>query len=187
MNMDHARTRRIRPGLARLGLIGSGLILIGGLSGCAQDMSDLKQEVAELEARPGGKIEPIPEMKPLPKYAYSVPAEARTPFMPPKEDDEGDENGLKPDVDRPKEPLEQFPLDALAMRGVISRQGDTYALIRDGNGVIHEVMLGDHMGRNYGEVMEIGETSVTLEEIVPDGQGGWRKQTTVVKSQGGRS
>ena len=187
MNMDHNQGGRTRLDLARLGLSGAGLLLVGGLGGCAQDMSDLKQQVAELEARPGGKIEPIPEMKPLPKYAYSVPEEARTPFMPPKEDDVDDGDGLKPDVDRPKEPLEQFPLDALAMRGIINRQGNTYALIRDGNGVIHEVMLGDHMGRNYGEVMEIGETSVTLEEIVPDGQGGWRKQTTVVKSQSGRS
>ncbi len=184
MNMDHKRN-----GLTRLGLIGSGLILVGTLGGCAQDMSDLKQEVAELEARPGGEIEPIPEMKPLPKHAYSVPEEARTPFMPPRDDDDDDDegDGLKPDVDRPKEPLEQFPLDALAMRGMIHRQDETYALVRDGNGVIHEVMLGDHMGRNYGEVIEIGETSVTLEEIVPDGQGGWKKQTTVVKSQSGRS
>lgn len=187
MNMDRKRTGRVPVDLARLGLVGAGIILIGAVSGCAQDMNDLERKVAELEARPGGKIEPIPEMKPLPKYAYSVPEEARTPFMPPTQDEVDDSNGLKPDVDRPREPLEQFPLDALAMRGIINRQGNTYALVRDGNGVIHEVMLGDHMGRDYGEVIEIGETSVTLEEIVPDGQGGWRKQTTVVKSQSGRS
>ncbi|MDG4867420.1 pilus assembly protein PilP [Guyparkeria sp. 1SP6A2] len=171
----------------RLGLIASSLILAGLASGCAQDMDDLEQKVAKLEARPGGKIEPIPEMKPLPKYAYSVPADARTPFMPPEDDSVERRDGLTPDVDRPKEPLEQFPLDALAMRGIITRQENTFALIRDGNGVIHEVAPGEHMGRNYGEVIEIGETSVTLEEIVPDGQGGWRKQTTVVKSQSGRS
>ncbi|HSH85359.1 MAG TPA: pilus assembly protein PilP [Guyparkeria sp.] len=171
----------------RLGLLGAGLALASSLAGCAQGMNDLEQKVAELKARPGGKIEPIPEIKPQPKYAYSVPAEIRTPFMPPKEDKVDDADGLKPDVDRPKEPLEQFPLDALAMRGIINRQDTTYALIRDGNGVIHEIMLGDHMGRNYGEVVEIDEASVTLTEIVPDGQGGWKKQTTVVKTQSGRS
>jgi type IV pilus assembly protein PilP len=176
-----------RNAMLRLGLMGAGAVLAGALSGCAQDMSDLKQEVAELEARPGGDIEPIPEMKPLPKYAYSVPEEARTPFMPPEDDQVDDADGLKPDIDRPKEPLEHFPLDALAMRGIINRQSASYALIRDGNGVIHEVMLGDHMGRNYGEVVKIGESSVTLEEIVPDGRGGWKKQTTVVKTQSGRS
>ncbi|HER35638.1 MAG: pilus assembly protein PilP [Halothiobacillaceae bacterium] len=171
----------------RLGVLGVGALLVGSLAGCAQDMGDLEQKVDKLQARPGGQIEPIPEMKPLPRYAYSVPKDERTPFMPPKEDHVDDGDGLKPDIDRPKEPLEQFPLDALAMRGIINRQNATYALIRDGNGVIHEVMLGDHMGRNYGEVMEIGETSVTLEEIVPDGRGGWKKQTTVVKTQSGRS
>ncbi|HZJ81142.1 MAG TPA: pilus assembly protein PilP, partial [Guyparkeria sp.] len=84
----------------RLGLLGAGLALAGSLAGCAQGMSDLEQKVAELKARPGGKIEPIPEIKPQPKYAYSVPAEIRTPFMPPKEDKVDDADGLKPDVDR---------------------------------------------------------------------------------------
>jgi len=173
--------------LARIGLLSGGLLAIGLLSGCAQNMSDLKEKVSEMEARPGGKIEPIPEMKPLPKYAYSVPAEARTPFMPPTIESDERDDGLKPDVDRPREPLEQFPLDALAMRGIITRQAVTFALVRDGSGVIHEVSLGDHMGRNYGEVVGISESSITLEEIVPDGQGGWKKQTTVVKSKSGRS
>jgi len=173
--------------LIRLGLLGGSLLAFGLLTGCAQDMSDLKGKVAELESRPGGKIEPIPEMKPLPKYAYSVPAQARTPFMPPTIETEEQDNGIKPDVDRPREPLEQFPLDALAMRGVINQKQVTFALVRDGSGVIHEVSLGDHMGRNYGEVIGISESSITLEEIVPDGQGGWKKQTTVVKSKSGRS
>jgi len=171
----------------RLGLLGGSLLAFGMLTGCAQDMSDLKDKVAELEARPGGKIEPIPEMQPIPKYAYSVPNETRTPFMPPTIESEERDNGLKPDVDRPREPLEQFPLDALAMRGIINRQETTFALVRDGSGVIHEVLLGDHMGRNYGEVVGISESSITLEEIVPDGQGGWKKQTTVVKAKSGRS
>ncbi len=181
----NSRNTRIRP--LRLSLIGTGLLTAGLVSGCAQDMSDLKQEVAKLEAREGGKIEPIPEMKPTPKYAYSVPEDERTPFMPPKDDSDDRDDGVKPDLDRPREPLEQFPLDGLAMRGIINRQETTYALVRDGNGVIHEVSLGDHMGRNYGEVMEINENSITLQEIVPDGQGGWKKQTTVLKSKSGRS
>lgn len=180
-----SRETRFRP--LRLSLIGTGLLTAGLIGGCAQDMSDLKQEVAKLEARPGGEIEPIPEMKPTPKYAYSVPEDERTPFMPPEAESDKRDNGLKPDLDRPKEPLEQFPLDALSMRGIINRQETTFALVRDGEGVIHEVALGDHMGRNYGEVMEISETSITLEEIVPDGQGGWKKQTTVVKSTNDRS
>jgi type IV pilus assembly protein PilP len=178
--MRKADLNNNRPG--RLGLLAGGLVTIGLLSGCAQDMSDLEQRVAELEARPGGKIEPIPEMKPLPKYAYAVPANARTPFMPPRDDAAERDDGIKPDADRPREPLEQFPLDALAMRGIITQHEVTFALVRDGNGVIHEVSLGDHMGRHYGEVVGISEGSITLEEIVPDGQGGWKKQMTVVKS-----
>ena len=160
----------------------AGLIPALLLTGCTKDMSDLKQKVAKIMARPGGKIEPIPEMKPLPKYAY-VTSDARTPFNPPVRQKAHKSNGLHPDMNRPKEPLEQYPLDALAMQGIIKRKGTKYALIRDGDGVIHEVQLGNHMGLNYGKVTKITDNAVTLEEIVPDGQGGWRKQTAIVKQR----
>lgn len=150
------------------------------LAGCTGDMSGLKQEVQQILSRPGGKIEPIPEMKPLPKYSY-LDTQDRTPFNPPVSKKAHKSSGLMPDMNRPKEALERYPLDALAMQGVIKRKNTTYALIRDGDGVIHEVQLGNHMGLNYGKVVKITDNQVTLEEIVPDGQGGWRKQTAIVK------
>lgn len=152
------------------------------LTGCSSDMSGLKQEVNQILSRPGGKIEPIPEMKPLPKYSY-VETKDRTPFNPPVQKKEKKSSGLMPDMNRPKEPLERYPLDALAMQGIIKHKNTTYALIRDGDGVIHEVQLGNHMGLNYGKVVKITDNQVTLEEIVPDGQGGWRKQTAIVKER----
>lgn len=152
------------------------------LTGCSADMTGLKQEVHRILQRPGGKIEPIPEMKPLPKYSY-VESSDRTPFDPPVQKKEKKTSGLMPDMNRPKEPLERYPLDALAMQGIIKRKNTTFALIRDGDGVIHEVQLGNHMGLNYGKVVKITDNQVTLEEIVPDGQGGWRKQTAIVKER----
>ncbi|WP_082922797.1 pilus assembly protein PilP [Halothiobacillus diazotrophicus] len=152
------------------------------LSGCANNMSDLKHEVDQILARPGGKIEPIPEMKPLPKYAY-VESKDRTPFEPAVTQSTKKDSGISPDLNRPKEPLEMYPLDALAMKGVIQRQGKTFALVRDGDGVIHEIQVGNYMGLNYGKVTSITADKITLEEIVPDGQGGWRKQTAIVQQK----
>jgi len=158
------------------------LLPVAVLSGCTANMTDLKQEVHKILKRPGGKIEPIPEMKPLPKYSY-VETKDRTPFNPPVQKKEKKTSGLMPDMNRPKEPLERYPLDALAMQGIIKRKNMVYALIRDGDGVIHEVQIGNHMGLNYGKVIKITDNQVTLQEIVPDGQGGWRKQTAIVKAR----
>ena len=150
------------------------------LSGCANNMNDLTHKVDQILARPGGKIEPIPEMKPLPKYSYTETKD-RTPFSPVVAQTENKGNGITPNMNRPKEPLEQYPLDALSMKGVLERRGTKYALVRDGDGVIHEVQVGNYMGMNYGKVIKITTDKITLEEIVPDGQGGWRKQTAIVQ------
>jgi type IV pilus assembly protein PilP len=29
------------------------------------------------------------------------------------------------------------------------------------------------MGKNYGEILNISESSITLKEIIPNGSGGW--------------
>lgn len=152
------------------------------LGGCAHNMNDLRQKVDHILARPGGKIEPIPEMKPLPKYTYTV-TKARTPFSTAEKQNARKGSGITPDMNRPKQPLEMFPLDALAMKGVIERKGVKYALVRDGDGIIHEVQVGNYMGMNYGKVVKITNNKITLEEIVPDGQGGWRKQTAIVQQK----
>lgn len=152
------------------------------LSGCANNMNDLTQKVDRILARPGGPIEPIPEMKPLPKYAY-VETKERTPFSPAVTQTATKANGIAPDMNRPKEPLEMYPLDALAMKGILERNGKKYALVRDGDGVIHEIQVGNYMGMNYGKVVKITTDKITLEEIVPDGQGGWRNQTAIVQQK----
>ncbi|HHQ69345.1 MAG TPA: pilus assembly protein PilP [Halothiobacillaceae bacterium] len=175
----------------RLGDPKTRLMTLAGLSalfliGCTQDMSDLRNEVNQLKQRPGGEIEPIPEMKPMPSYAYMVPTEARTPFEPPKQPEDGaDTSHLAPDTDRPPEPLEAFPLDALSMHGIISKDGIEYALIKDPEGIVHEITIGRYMGQNYGEVISLNEHRVELLEVIPDGQGGWRERITTISSRTG--
>ena len=101
-------------------------------------------------------------------------SQRRDPFAPiqPREA-QASNNGLTPDINRNKEPLEEFPLDALRMVGTIGANGKTYAMIKAPDGVIHRVTVKDHMGQNYGEITQISESEVGLMELVPDGFGGW--------------
>ncbi|MGH8378315.1 MAG: pilus assembly protein PilP, partial [Gammaproteobacteria bacterium] len=63
-------------------------------------------------------------------------------------------------------------------------KGGTYALIRDGDGVVHRVGIGQYMGQNFGKVTKISQVGLVLREIVPDGQGGWVERDTTVQLGG---
>ncbi len=155
------------------------------LSGCIKvdDTTDLKRFVQETDAKPAGRIEPLPEFKPYESFLYRATS-LRGPFQPliriePTEEDEQlIKNDLKPDFERPKEPLEAFKLEQLTMVGTIQMLdgGELSALIKDGNGEIHRVHSGNYIGRNYGEIALVNETQLDIVEIVPNGRDGWMKR-----------
>ena len=148
------------------------------VAGCGQDMSDLEQYALEVKSRTSKNIEPIPQPKPYEPFTYE-PGDRRDPFLAILQSREsalaaaGGAGTIRPDVNRPKEPLEEFPLDALRMVGTITMQQRAYALIRAPDAVVHRVSVGDHLGQNYGKITGISETEVVLMEIIPDGLGGY--------------
>lgn len=157
-------------------LVPVGLTL--ALSACGGGMADLERYVAEVKARKSTKIEPIPQIKRYEAFAY-IPGERPDPFMPPLPESArnfGGDPSLRPDLNRNKEPLEEFPLDALQMIGTIEMSSRMYALVKAPDGVIHRVTRGNHMGQNYGEIVAIQESGITLREIVPDGFGSWMQR-----------
>ena len=87
-------------------------------------------------------------------------------------------NNLKPDFERPKEPLEAFKLENLRMVGTIHmlELGELTALIKDNNGEIHRIKSGNFVGRNFGEILTVNETQLDILEIVPNGRDGWMKR-----------
>lgn len=166
---------------ARLLLLGLAFLA----TGCAQDMSDLEDYALEVKSRTSKNIEPIPQPKPYEPFAYE-PGERRDPFAPVLQSRDaalaagGGAGAIRPDVNRPKEPLEEFPLDALRMVGTITMQQRAYALIRAPDAVVHRVSVGDHLGQNYGKITGISETEVVLMEIIPDGLGGYIQRPAAV-------
>lgn len=161
------------------------LVLVLLLSGCSRDMSDLHQYIEEIKSRKSTAIDPIPQMKPYEPFAYSQ-GDAPSPFQPFEQvritstEPEVVSDGLQPDLTRNREPLEAFPLDGLRMLGTLEVRQERYALIRDPDGIVHRVTYGDHMGQNFGEVVEISDAEIVLEEIVPDGFGGYVKRPAVI-------
>ncbi len=151
------------------------------LSACDRDTSDLDRYMEDVKARPATEIEPIPRVQTFERVTYA-PQGRRDPFTPDQRS-----AGLMglieetteppPGHDRAREPLEDFPLDSLRMVGTLELGGTRWALIRATDGVVHRVREGNHMGSNYGRVVDITESRIQLQEQVPDGTGGWMERS----------
>jgi len=143
------------------------------LGACTRGMADLEQKVAEVKSRKGPPIEPIPVMKTFETFEYTAQS-LRDPFSPSLDDEGANPQGPRPDMNRPREPLELYPLDSLDMVGTLGLGGkDTTGLIKDPDGVIHRLRPNNYMGQNYGRVTAVFEDRIELVELVPNGVGGW--------------
>jgi type IV pilus assembly protein PilP len=154
------------------GLLLAGLVLLGA---CSSDMDELQQYIAQVKARKSNKIDPIPQIKQYEAFAY-VAGDRREPFTPSLPESTRNGEGVRPDMSRNREPLEEFPLDALKMVGRIDYNRISYAMVRAPDGVIHRVTVGNYMGQNFGKITKISESEIALDEIVPDGFGGFKEQ-----------
>jgi type IV pilus assembly protein PilP len=142
------------------------------LAGCSSDMDELQQKVAEIKARPGERIEPLPEIKPYESFTYAA-SSLRSPFVPSAPVRNDVASAVRPDAKRPREFLEQFPIDTMTMVGTLQLQGRTYGLVQGKDGLVHRVLPGNHMGQNDGRVISITATKISIIEIIPDGVGGY--------------
>jgi len=140
-------------------------------------MSDLNGFVDEMRARKPAPIDPLPEFRQAETFLY-VPAGRRDPFAPPPMDTDESigatvTDGPSPDLTRPREELESFPLDSLRMVGILEQQEAIWGLVRASDGTIHRVRAGNYLGQNHGRILAINEQSVDLIELIPTGRGGY--------------
>lgn len=159
--------------------LGLWLLPLAVLSACTGDMDELKKYCADVRARKTAHIEPIPQIKQYEAFAY-VPGDRRDPYLPSVQHNVGE---VRPDTNRNKEPLEEFPLDSLKMVGLINYKGAVYAMIKAPDGIIHRVTTGNHMGQNFGRITQITPTEVSLVEIVADGFGGFKEQPSTLAAE----
>jgi type IV pilus assembly protein PilP len=147
------------------------LALVAGLAACTSADDELDRFIADTKNQPGGRVEPLPEVKPYQTFAYSA-ASMRSPFVPGSAGGPGTAN-VRPDVKRNREFLEQFSLDTLKMVGTLRLAGTNYGLVQTKDGLVHRVVPGNHMGQADGRITEVSPSKISLIEIVPDGLGGY--------------
>ncbi|MCK9202100.1 MAG: pilus assembly protein PilP [Gallionella sp.] len=148
------------------------------LAGCGgEEFQDLRDFVKNAGADMRGKIPPPPEVKLYEPFAYDNEANVPDPFKPRKPDRSASRPGLnQPDIDRPKEALEEFPLEGLRMVGYINQHKVGYAVIRAPDGKLHRVKAGNYIGMNFGLIKEVNDTEIVIQETVQDSAGDWSER-----------
>lgn len=154
------------------------VLLVTVVAGCGSRNDDLLEYVDEVKARPGGRIEPLPQIKPYETFTYEAQS-LRSPFV--ADSPKGrSAAGPRPEANRPKEYLEQFPLDTLKMVGTLHRDNNRYALLQTQDGMVHRVIPGNYVGQNDGRVVQVTDGEIQVEELVPDGIGGFYKRSAAI-------
>lgn len=149
------------------------------LAGCGgEEFQDLRDFVRNAGADMRGKVDPPPDMKPYEPFTYDNDTGLPDPFKLRKADARNAGRGgtNQPNLDRPKEELEDFPLESLKLVGYLSQRGVGYALIRSSEGKIHRVKAGNYIGLNYGQVVSVDETEMKIREMVQDSVGDWTER-----------
>ena len=148
------------------------LLLAGALvAGCSGRDAELDRFIAATKKEPGGRVEPLPEIKPYDTFTYAS-SSMRSPFVP-GGSGASSAPGIRPESRRNREFLEQFSLDTLRMVGTLKLGGQNYGLVQVKDGRVQRVLVGSHIGQNEGKITEITPSKITLTEIVPDGLGGY--------------
>jgi type IV pilus assembly protein PilP len=162
--------------------------LVVGLAGCSRgaELADLKAFVSELDDKHKGHVEPLPRLKPYESFTYNA-VELREPFQPPEtpqlaeREAEPAAPGIRPIQDRPREHLEQFPLDSLRMVGTLEQHQVPWALIKASDGAVYRVREGNYLGQNHGRIVDISEARVEVTELFPNGKGGWEERLAAIE------
>lgn len=155
------------------------------LQACTDDgLDDLRQFTKNAHADRKPRVDPIPEVKTHELFAYAS-EEGVDPFgmfnLRPRGTKTAQSGG--PNLHRRKEPLEEYPLDALKMVGTLMKKSQAWVIIQAPDGTVHRAQVGNHLGHNFGKVLRISEEKVELIETIQDPLGDWIKRDASISIQ----
>src|SRR5579862_5569013 len=162
-----------RPGMRLLCV--SLACIYATLTACSSADDELTRFIEDTKKEPGGRVEPLPEIKPYETFVYAA-SDIRSPFVPSSPGSGAGLAGVRPDSKRNREFLEQYSLDTLKMVGTLRLGGQMFGLVETKDGLVHRVAVGEHMGQAEGKITEISPSRISLVEIVPDSLGGYMER-----------
>jgi len=156
------------------------------LAGCGDsDVREVRTWMEETKAQTRPAVKPLPAPKEFVPYAYDQQG-APDPFGADKLAGPGtvaaQPNAAQPDLNRPREALENYPLDTMRMVGMMQKGGVSFALVQIERSV-YRVRAGQRLGQNFGQVTRVTPASVEIREMVQDAGGDWVERISKLELQ----
>ncbi len=152
------------------------------LSACSPGMNDLVDYTNQIKQNTKVAIEPYPEFTTQMAFEYAA-VDQRSPFKRPTKTIEvpvetAKHDCLQPNYNRKHEALEQYGIDALSLGGQFVSNNKKWVLFKTKDGGLFKATVGNYLGLFNGRITHINQTSVTINELVPDGAGCWQRKET---------
>jgi type IV pilus assembly protein PilP len=175
-----------RSTIRSAGVWGSFLVVML-LSACSGEQEELQQWIEQQRREMQPSVPPLIPPKKFDPQPYEMlsavePFSAQKLTVAVKQESRQPNSMLSSEINRRKEPLEAYPLDSMSMVGSVVRQGRPYALLKVDD-LLYQVKAGDYVGQNYGKILRISETEISLREIVQDAAGEWIERMSSIQLQ----
>jgi type IV pilus assembly protein PilP len=164
------------------------LVLALLLAGCSDsDVREVRDWMEQVKNETRPSVKPLSEPKEFIPFAYEN-KDAIDPFNPNKllaelaRAAQTSNNPNRPDMNRPKELLENYPLDTMKMVGLLQKGGVNYALVQIDKAV-YQVKSGQRLGQNFGMATRVTEGAVDVREVVQDAGGEWVERMSKLELQ----
>lgn len=194
--MTHGQPRKTVSdgnfGFAWMGLF----MCVGLLAGCGDsEHEDLRQWMREASKDLRGNIKPLPQVRPYEPLTYDAGG-LRSPFDPGRvigggTGAKGRGEGSVPDLNRPREPLEEFPLETMKFVGFFRDSKRLVAQVLVNNKT-YDLKVGNYLGQNFGRVTNIvteqNDEKIQLKEVIQEPDGAWveRDSELLLSGAGGK-
>ena len=141
-------------------------IMLSLIACSGNEGDDLDKFIREAGNTMRVKIQPLPEVKPYIALQYNADGNLSDPFRARKAASKF--SGIQPNLSRPKEAMEAYPLESIKYVGQLSKSKLTYALLKTPDNNVQQVKIGNFIGQNFGMVTKINDSEVVLKEIIQD-------------------
>lgn len=173
---------------ARVAIVTLPLALGLLLAGCGSSgESEVKEWMAQTKRETRVYVPKLAEPKTFAPFTYGR-RDSIDPFNPAKLEvalakmRAKSSSGIKPDMDRPREALEQHPLDTIKMVGTLKKPGLSYAILQVDR-LVYQAKVGNYLGQNFGMITGITEEGIDIKEIVQDASGEWAERKARLELQ----
>ncbi|MCP2041254.1 type IV pilus assembly protein PilP [Neisseria sp. HSC-16F19] len=152
------------------------LLLALGLTACVGPHDDLQQWMNDTrQAAKANLQQPEPPQLPTPA-SYTPPINSNMNAFNSARLKMGMQGSNAPDMNRPKEVLENFSLENLLYVGSLSGAGKATSAYVSADNHVYTVKVGNYLGQNYGRITAIHPDKLIITEQVEDTYGEWTQR-----------